>query len=202
MKPNKMTAKKSIKSFAWNRKNVVIASAVAAVLIIGTVWGGVELYGKYQSAKIDLSGKSEEQIRAYMESEEFKKLDREARHQYGRTAMAQAMEKRINGYFEVAPDQQTAYLDKMIDEMQERIKEMPPREPRPQVSDPNKPGDGGPQARQGSGTRRSPGGMRARQESSSPEQRAKRVVFHEAMQKRMKERGINFRPGGGGPGGR
>lgn len=208
MKKNKVTAKKSIKNFAWSRKNIVIASTVAAVLVIGTVWGGVKLYGKDRPVRIDLSGKSEEQIRAYMESEEFKKLDREVRHQYGRAAMEQAMEKRMNGFFEVAPEQRTAYLDKMIDEMQERRRQMPPRgagdrsgEPRPQVSGQNQAEGGSPQsgqARRGGGARRGPEGMRARQERSTPEQRAKRTEFFEAMRNRMKERGLDFRPGGGG----
>lgn len=170
--------KKNVKSFAWNRKNITIVSAVASVLVMGTVWGGIKLYSKSQPVRIDLSGKSEEQIRAYMTSEEFKKLDRAVQRQYGRAAMEQGMEKRMNGFFEVAPEQRTAYLDKMIDEMQERIKQMPARDA-------------------GGGPRGGPAGMRARMEKSTPEQRAKFTEFFGAMRKRMKERGLDFRPGGG-----
>lgn len=208
MKPNKKIAKKSIKSSFWSGKNTIIASAVASVLLIGSVWGGVKLYGKPHPARVDLSGKSEQEIRTYMESEEFKKLDRGAQRQYSRAAMGQAMETRMTQFFETPPEQRTAYLDKMIDDMQERMKQRPPREaraggggPSSHVSGSNQ-GDAsqqgsGQNARSGGSTRRGPEGMRARQERSTPEQRAKRTEFFEAMQSRMKERGIDSRPSGG-----
>jgi len=101
------------------------------------------------------------------------------------------MEKEIEDFFKLPADQQNAFLDQRIDQMQAAMKSGGPMGP-----------SGGPPGG-GPGMGRGPGGppprpnhamMRRMIEHSNPTQRARMATFMKAMQKRMKERGINPPP--------
>ncbi len=138
------------------------------------------------------------------------------------------MDARIDKYFALPPEEKTAYLDNMIDRMQEmraageeRRRERGAargttdpaavaatdtgRPPRPEST--GTPGTTQPQECRGPGERFSPQRIKERIESTPPEDQAKRAEFFKAFRKRMEERGIQFPrgPGGfrgfGGPGG-
>ena len=108
-------------------------------------------------------------------------------------------------YFTLPKEQRTAHLDKMIDEMQTMrgtFEQMRRERPRRDANDPNmQRRREQAQQTQGGRTASSRGNRsRARSERGTPEQRAQRTQFGEAMQKRMQERGISM-PDRGGPGG-
>ncbi len=131
------------------------------------------------------------------------------------------MDARIDKYFALPPEEKTAYLDNLIDRMQEmraageeRRRER--REPAARsTSDPaaashsetsqpptaegaNAPGGIQTQERRGPGERFSPQRIKERIESTPPEDQAKRAEFFKAFRKRMEERGIQFPRGPGG----
>lgn len=92
------------------------------------------------------------------------------------------MEDRVNKYFELPQEQREAYLDEMIDRMQEMRRN---HQANRRNRDANQSGQ---QRRRGI----SPERFKNRIEKSSPEDRAKRVEFMKAMRERMKKRGISF----------
>ncbi|MFW6157732.1 MAG: hypothetical protein ACOC8E_00070 [Planctomycetota bacterium] len=117
-----------------------------------------------------------------------------------RPLMRKMHEKRMETYFELPEDERTACLDEQIDEMLEHRKRWEERRkqreaeqgsgdnPSSSSSEPERP------------RRRGPGPslqwIKQRIEHSTPEERATRQAYHEAIRKRMEERGIQFR----GPG--
>lgn len=120
-----------------------------------------------------------------------KNMSEEQRQEFRRSTRSmfrKRMEKRMDDYFKLPPDQRLAQLDKMIDRMQERRNR--PRRARDNSDGNRRRGRGW--GRRG---RRSPERMKRRIERTSPERRAKFVEFHKAMRKRMKERGIEPRRG-------
>ncbi|MFP4053694.1 MAG: hypothetical protein ACLFV7_07520 [Phycisphaerae bacterium] len=108
----------------------------------------------------------------------------------------QRMQERMQKYFDLPAQQRTAYLDKMIDEFQERRTEWEKRRAQRQANPP-KEGDNGQQTRRGREGRGhfTAGRLRQRIETSDPLERARHVEFISALRKRMQERGI--RPGRG-----
>lgn len=94
----------------------------------------------------------------------------------------QEVEDRMDAYFEAPPEQRVAMLDQMIDRMQD--------------------GGGfrgggrfGPGRGNGQGQRRglTPDRMQRRLDNTTPEQRAKRSEFIQALRQRMEQRGVNPR---------
>jgi len=98
---------------------IIILGAVVSVIAGSAVW----LAGGRQPSAPDFREKKPEQISEYLRSQEFRDLDRDARRAIGREAMSQMMVSRAKEYSELAPEQRIAYLDKVIDTMQERRRE-------------------------------------------------------------------------------
>jgi|GEM_PF-1941854 len=117
-----------------------------------------------------------------------------------RSVMEDRMRQREEEYLKLPPEDRTAYLDKIIDEMQQRMAERTtrPRRDADTPRDPNAPPDANRPAGRGRGF--TPQRMRERIETADPAQRAVRAEFRKALQKRMEERGVSFGPGGGGRG--
>ena len=147
---------------------------------------------QHNNKQIDFSGRTPEQIRAYLRSKDFNSIDEQTRRAVGRAARIEMMEYRVNEYFGMPEDKRTAYLDKMINEMEARRGEFGAR--RPDANDQND------RRRQRRQFARGAEDQRARMESVDPLTRAKRAAFREAMRARMQQRGIN--PPGSGGGGR
>lgn len=178
----------------------------------------------------NFSKMSPRQIREYFDSNQFRDANeqtrREIRRQIGE-AMQARMESQVKGYFALPEEQRTAYLDKIIDDMQARRAEF--RAAR--AGEPNRPPDAGrfagfgppdadratrfgsPDAggsgrfgQQGAGQQRQfrrpdPARMRARAERGSAYVRVQMMQFRRALQTRMQERGIQgpmMSPGGPG----
>ncbi len=112
-----------------------------------------------------------------------------------RSTMRAHMEQRLDEYFGLPPEERTAYLDRMIDRMQQH-RERPDR-PRPDADRSGRSEGGDGDRRQGRRRGPTPERLKRRLEHSTPEMRAKFVEFRKALRKRMEERGIE--PGGRGP---
>jgi len=101
-----------------------------------------------------------------------------------RPLFRQVAQERMDKYFQLPPSEQTAYLDKMIDERIARRQQRqvqgnrPPRGNRPR----------------GSGRDPSPARLKRRIENTPPEVRAKHIEFRKALHERMKQRGIEPPP--------
>jgi hypothetical protein len=76
----------------------------------------------------DIGGKSADEIAEYLRSDEFRNLDPNARRATVRQAMGEMMTGRVREYFELPMEQRTAYLDKVIDDMESRPREFGRRE--------------------------------------------------------------------------
>lgn len=119
--------------------------------------------------------------------------------------MAQ-MDQRIEAYFKLPEPEKVAYLDKILDEGQQRRAQVEARaSTRPAGGGgQGSPAGGGDRggARAGGG-RRGPSaeGLRNRLEHSDPLKRAQHAEFRRALAERAKQRGITL-PGPGGSGGR
>ncbi|MGA2915785.1 MAG: hypothetical protein ABSE89_07140 [Sedimentisphaerales bacterium] len=199
-----------------NRKKIAIITAVIIVVCLSASGGLYYMFrGSNNGAEDDFGRRRREwndsnlpnpdkqkpqEIMAYMDSDEFKKLSGREQFMYMRQGGQKVMEYQMDTYFSLPDEQQkTAYLDQMIDRMQtqrtnfERMR--PPRRDANEPNDPNRP--------QPFGNRRNftAANMRARSERGTPLQRAQREAFFEAMRTRMQQRGISM-PGPGGPGGR
>lgn len=94
-----------------------------------------------------------------------------------RPMFRQRMEQRIDAFFALPEEQRDAYLDDMIDRMQEM------RNRRPRDA-----GRGDRQGRRGGGF--TPERMKQRLENTPPDRRAKMAEFFRAMRQRMEDRGI------------
>lgn len=193
-------------------KTILIATIVLAAGAAVAVPIAVSHYSKPNFAKM-----TPRQVREYFDSNEFRDANeqtrREIRQQMGE-AMQARMTAQVNGYFALPEgSQRTAYLDKIIDEMQARRSEFLARR------DPNRPPDangfgrfgppdanGRPRFGQRSANARqrpriNPERMRARSERISADTRVKTMQFRRDLQKRMEQRGIQGpMMGRGGPG--
>ena len=148
-----------------------------------------------------------QEIMDFRNSDKFRQLSQREQFMYTMASGRQVMEYQMETYFTLPKEEKTAYLDKIIDLMQAQragFEQMRQQRPRRDANDPNM------QRRRdranqqnGAGGRRTPNPsrMRARSERGTPEQRAQRTAFMEAIQKRMQERGISM-PSPGGRGGR
>jgi hypothetical protein len=190
----------------------IVLAAIAAVAVpIAVHW----------ASKPNFSKMSPRQVREYFDSNEFRDANEQTRRVI-REQMGEVMQARmtaqVSGYFALPEgDQRTAYLDKIIDEMQARRAEFLAGR------DPNRPPDGngfgrfGPPDANGrprfgqrgvNGRQRprmNPERMRARSERFSADTRVRMMQFSRDLFNRMQQRGIQVpmmgRPGGpGGPG--
>ncbi len=139
--------------------------------------------------------------------------EREARREMGqalRPLMTQMADRHIDAYFELPDEEKNAHLDRIIDEMEERRAQWEERRLQREAGravERETERESGGEERAASDRRpdRTRGrGMsleRAKQaiEHSTPEQRARRLAYREALRKRMEERGIEFRRRGPGP---
>ncbi len=207
------------------KKKAAIVAAVVILAIVGVVWawprGPDPQVKKVQEMGKELFGADERPDRKQMEKfrEEVGKLTPEQRrelHRPMRERMAQRMNKMIDGYFALPPDQRKKYLDKHIQESEKRRKERERRGRQRQAGGPPGQSAGGP----GMGPNRTPpragqhrgrgSGMpderaqrrNRRLDRLSPEQRAKWTEFRDAVRKRRIELGLPPHPWGRGPRGR
>jgi hypothetical protein len=198
---------------AKKNKTILI---VTIVLIAGTAIATTLAVRHY--SKRDFSKMTPQQIRQYMDSNEFRDANEDKRREVFeqmRDAGEARMEKQVNEYAALSSDDaKTVYLDKIIDEMQARRAEFMARDANDGNGppDPNRfrrfgPQDPNGQRRQMAGQRQfrqpNPSRMRERSERISTDTRVKMMQFGRDMQKRMQERGIQGggRGGFGGPGG-
>jgi hypothetical protein len=187
------------------RKTIIIVLAAGfSVAAVSTVWLAAR-----QPSVPDFSDKKLDEIADYLRSDEFREMDRGTRRASIREAMGQMMASRAKEYCELPAQEQTAYLDEVIDSMQTRRREIEGRREdyesrrrefearREQTQARSDAQDGGQRRRwQGRrrGRRRSAERMRLRTEFIDPKVRAQRAKFREALRERMRERGISFRP--------
>jgi hypothetical protein len=200
-----------------NRKKIGIIIAVIVVVSL-SAWGGIHYMLKDSSEDQNDFGQRRRQwrdanmpnpdkqtakeIMDYRNSDQFKQLSAREQFMYSMASGRQVMDYQMETYFTIPKEQQTAYLDKMIDDMQtqqanmEKMrKQMPPRRPR-DANDPNV------QKRMAAreAARANPANARARSENGTALQRAQRQQFFAAMRARMQARGISMPAPGGGRG--
>ena len=185
-------------------KTILTAAIVLAAGIAIAVPITIKHYSKPDFAKM-----SREQIRDYIDSNQFRDANedkrREVRDQIGE-AMRIRMEAQANEYVALPDTDKTAYLDKVIDDMQTRRAEFAARDANG-PPDPNRfrrfgPRDPNFMQRQGQQARQfrmpEPSRMRERSERISADTRVKMMQFRQDMMNRMQERGIQMGPGGRG----
>ncbi len=107
------------------------------------------------------------------------------------------MADRVDRYFALPPEEQVAYLDKMIemiDQMRGRRATVEQRRRQGEPATPAK--EGGSDGRAHRGRRRlTPDRLKKILENTPPQQRAKFIEFHKAIRRRMEARGISSRHG-------
>jgi hypothetical protein len=184
---------------------------IAAIVLAAGIAIGVPITIKHYS-KPDFAKMSREQIRDYIDSNQFRDANedkrREVRDQIGE-AMRTKMEAQATEYVALPDTEKTAYLDKIIDDMQARRAEFMARDANDTNGppDPNRFGRLGPRdpnfmrRQQGQQARqfRRPEPSRMREMSSrmSADSRVKMNQFRRDLMNRMQERGIQMGPGGG-----
>jgi hypothetical protein len=206
-----------------NRKKIIII--VISIFVCLSAFGGLYyvVRGSGDKGNVDEFGRRRrewndnnlpnpnkqtgQQILAYMDSAEFKRLSAREQFRYMGAGQEKVMQYEMDTYFSLPNEQQkTAYLDKIINRMQAQRTEFeqmrqqrpPRRRDANEPNDPNRPRFG-----PGGGRTFSASNMRARSEQGTPTQRAQRDAFMQAMRQRMQQRGITMPgPGGGRGGGR
>ena len=181
---------------------MLIIILIAAAVCVGAASSLWMIYGK-DEVVLDLSGKEPNEIAEILASDDFANLSREQR----RDTMQQMMDTRIEEYFSLPAEEQTAYLDKSIDEMQAVRSAFRAgggmrrfgsdggrdRQERNQTAEAGGQRQGSPdRARMRRGWWRNPEMRRARREFRDPRRRAQRIKFFRAMRERMRERGMDF----------
>jgi hypothetical protein len=197
----------------------VALAASAAVAVPIAVW---------HYSEPNFSKMTPRQIREYFDSNQFRDANENTRRQMGEQigeAMRARMESEVKGYFALAEENRTAYLDKIIDERQARMAEFFAGRDANRPPDANgPPGFGPPDANRfarfgppdADGFRRfgqrganagqqrprpNPERMRARSERMSADMRVQMMQFRRVLRERMQERGIQgpmMGPGGRG----
>jgi pyruvate/2-oxoglutarate dehydrogenase complex dihydrolipoamide acyltransferase (E2) component len=158
----------------------------------------------YDKVINELAQKGPEEIRKAVDSGA---IPREVAWEAFGQAREAEMQKRVDGYFALqTAAERNRYLDKMIDEMQARMREFQQRSTTRPAGDwqrGDRRGDGPGPATQPNDARRAEREQRrnVRADTTPPAQRAQRVEFMAAMRKRMQERGIEMPNGGRGFGG-
>ncbi len=168
------------------KKKTVIIIALLAIAVSAAAGA---IFWRSRLASNNPSKKSPEQLRTYLSSEKFRNLDEETRRKQFASLFRSRMLRPVKEYYALPEDQRTAYLDKTIDEMQERFKQFrdnPPRS-RPRRADPNDR-----TARDRLQQMRNPENMRARSDYIDAESRARMRQFRRDMRNRMRQRGINM----------
>ncbi len=140
-----------------------------------------------------------ETMRQVMEREDLTDDQRRQIMENMRALREERERQEMDEYFKASEEKRKQILDKNIDEMQERWKEMEKR----RAENPNPPNE---QMRErmrnlwggGNASREE---RKSRSESRNPDDRARRMAYRQAVEGRMKERGITP-PQWGGPGGR
>jgi len=121
-----------------------------------------------------------------LSEEERQRLQRNAR-----PLLRQMMERRVDRYFELPPEERTAYLDEMIDQMEARFRAAHARRARseegPRAAAEATPDRGPPHPRRG---RFTPARLKQIIENTPPEKRARFVEFMKVARRRRIERGI------------
>jgi hypothetical protein len=203
-------------------KTILIATVVLAAGMAIAVPIAVRHF-----SKPDFSKMNPRQIREYFDSNQFRDANEDTRRQMGEQigeAMRARMESQVKGYFALAEENRTAYLDKIIDEMQARRAEFLAGRDANRPPDANgPPGFGPPDANRfarfgppdADGFRRfgqrganagqqrprpNPERMRERSERISADTRVQMMQFRRALRERMEQRGIQGPMRG--PGGR
>jgi uncharacterized membrane protein len=123
--------------------------------------------------------------------------ERERLRQNVRPLAMKAMEDRMSAYFELPAEEQTAYLDDIIDRMQAGREAREER--RKERAEAAETAPDAETATAGNTPRRdhhrrgfTPERMKTRIETSEPEQRARHVEFFKALRNRAEERGVDF----------
>jgi|GEM_PF-1162349 len=195
-------------------KTILIIAIVICVAVVTVL--AVRHYSTPNFAKM-----TPQQFRQYMDSNEFRDANEDKKREIFdqmRDAREAQMEKQVNEYSALRDYEKTAYLDKIIDEMEARRAEFMAREANdangpPDFNgppDPNRFGRFGPQdsnspRRMGQQGRQfrmpEPSRMRQRSARTSADTKAKMMQFRQDMMNRMQARGISGPGGGGGRGG-
>ena len=199
-------------------RKIIIASAVLVSIAVA-----VPLAISYHRHHPNFAKMTPRQIREYFDSNSFRDANEDKRRQVFEQmgdAMQARMEAQVNGYFALAEgDDRTAYLDKVIDEMQARRAEFlanrdpnrpfdPNRFGPPDSNDPNRRPRFAMRGQMTPGQRPRINAERNRVRSSrtSADMKVKSAQFRNDLMNRMQQRGIQpptrdpGGPGGGGPG--
>ena len=187
MTSNRMTTKKK-----------ALLGAVSAALI--AAGGATYAFWPRDNSKLVAQlarANDPQQIRQAVDSGQITR--QEGREAFGPQREAE-MDQRMDAYFALStPKDRQKYLDKLIDEMEARRREWERRATtRPATSQPTSRPTSRPTTQQRGGGDWQQRAA-ARQDSTPPDKRARRVEFMAAMRARMQQRGIQ--PGRGGPGG-
>lgn len=200
-----------------NKKKIIIISSIVAIVCLSASGGLYYVFkGKANDDEpwrirewhdpntpnpLKQSGK---EMADYMASDRFKQLSGREQMNYARAGFEKVMDYHIETYFSIPKEQKTAYLDKLIDQMQAQRANFEQNRPRRDANDPNRQrriDRARQQQNRGGGTAASRGNRsRARSERGTPEQRAQRMQFMADMGARMQQRGISMPFGGGGRG--
>jgi hypothetical protein len=197
-------------------RKIIIASVILVSVAVAVPLT-IHYYRKPNFAKMN-----PRQIRQYFDSNAFRDANGDARRQIFEQmgeAMQARMETQVNGYFACAEgEDRTAYLDKIIDDMQARRAEFlanrdpnrpfdPNRFGPPDPNDPNRRPRFGRRGQFAAGQRPRINAERNRVRSSrmSADMQVKSAQFRRELFNRMQQRGMQMpmmRPGGPrGPGG-
>jgi hypothetical protein len=177
-----------------NTKITVVITA-AAVLVSGLVLGFVIGWGN-DSSYPDVDVNEPNDVREFVESEEFQEMDEQERREFFRNTMQKTIVSRADEYVKLSEDRKTQYLDNIIDQMRKRINRM--RRARrdgdrdfgpPQAQQDEKNSRGGGEQRRRP-RRMDASAMRGRFESMSADNRAKITQFMMDLHNRVQQRGI------------
>lgn len=204
--------KKAIEKKSGNRKRTIVLIAVAYVL--GLSCAGYYYFKRPVSPPVEKSSDavkymastefkklSEDERKAYFKGvneklgedrgaffREASSLSDDERKQLRENTgsiFRAMMNERVNKYFSLSKEEKTAYLDKMIDEMEKRRKDGPPPGAAPPGENKNA------KANKDGGPGKGPGGperIKKMIEGTSSSDRAKNIQFMMDMRARMQER--------------
>lgn len=186
----------------WKNRNFLIGAGVGLIAV--AAGATFALWPVDPQKQIDaLAMKSPEDIRKAVDSGA---VPREVAWEAFGQQREREMQQRMDTYFALKTDaERSKYLDKMIDEMQSRMREWQSRAATRPGGDPRGPGGDrrrgdGPTSQPSDDQRKEREQRRAARADATPTaQKAQRAEFMAAMRKRMEQRGIQP-PGGGGRG--
>jgi len=198
----------------------ILITIIAVCVLVGSLIAGFAISRANKSSYPDVDINEPNQVREFVRSEEFRSMDEEERREFFQKRMREAMVNGADEYCQLPEDQKTAYLDNIIDQMQNRMREFrrnrpedgsarpprdgntpgpppnwgdddPPPPPRAQDGEDNRNDDEEDRGRRGPGRpRMSVSDMRGRSESMKPSNRAKMTQFMMDLHNRMQERGV------------